>query len=71
MIENGFFIMILLSGRAFSPEDLNQNEAKMHELAEKNYSVSRKVVSRDEAVKFFKDLGEEYESKNYSGHPAR
>lgn len=59
VIENGFYYDFAF-GRPFSPEDLMQIEAKMHELAEKNYSVTRRVVNRDEAIKFFKDLGEEY-----------
>jgi threonyl-tRNA synthetase len=59
VIENGFYYDFAF-GRAFSSEDLSEIETKMHELAEKNYSVSCNVVSRDEAIRFFKDLGEEY-----------
>lgn len=62
VIENGFYYDFAF-GRPFSPEDLEQIEAKMHELAEKGYSVSRTVVSRDEAIQFFKNLGEEYKVK--------
>lgn len=59
VIENGFYYDFAFS-RPFSEEDLVQIEAKMHELTEKNDIVSRKVVSRDEAIHFFKELGEEY-----------
>jgi threonyl-tRNA synthetase len=59
VIENGFYYDFAF-GRPFSVDDLAQIEAKMHELAQKNFPVSRRVVSRDEAIKFFKDLGEEY-----------
>lgn len=59
VIENGFYYDFAF-GRAFSVDDLAQIEAKMQELAQKNYAVSRKVVSRNEAIAFFKELGEEY-----------
>jgi threonyl-tRNA synthetase len=59
VIENGFYYDFAF-GRPFSVDDLAQIEAKMHEIAAKNYSVSRKVVSRNDAIQFFKDLGEEY-----------
>ncbi len=62
VIENGFYYDFAF-GRAFSPEDLAKIEEKMHEIVGKNYLVSRRVVSRDEAIKFFKDLGEEYKVK--------
>lgn len=62
VIENGFYYDFAFS-KPFSTEDLEKIEAKMHEIAEKNYTVSRKVVSRDEAIQFFKDLGEEYKVK--------
>lgn len=69
VIENGFYYDFAF-GRAFSVEDLAQIEAKMHEIAEKNYSVSRKVVSRDEAIAFFKNLGEEYKVRIIQDIPA-
>lgn len=62
VIENGFYYDFAF-GRPFSVDDLAQIEAKMEELVQKNYSVSRKVVSRDEAISFFKNLGEEYKVK--------
>ncbi|TAK75077.1 MAG: threonine--tRNA ligase, partial [Gammaproteobacteria bacterium] len=48
---------------AFSSEDLEKIEAKMRELAEENYTVSRKVVNREEAIQFFKALGEDFKVK--------
>jgi threonyl-tRNA synthetase len=59
VIENGFYYDFSFE-RPFSVEDLAQIEAKMQELAEKNFSVSRKVVTRDEAIQYFKSIGEEY-----------
>lgn len=59
VIENGFYYDFAF-GRPFSVDDLAQIEAKMHEIAKKGHAVSRRVVSRDDAIKFFKNLGEEY-----------
>lgn len=59
VIENGFYYDFAFE-RPFSVDDLAKIEAKMEEIAQKNYSVSRKVVSRDEAIQFFKNMGEEY-----------
>lgn len=69
VIENGFYYDFAF-GRPFSPEDLAQIEEKMADLVKENYSVSRKVVSRDEAVSFFKGLGEEYKVKIVQDIPA-
>ncbi|VVC76073.1 Threonine--tRNA ligase [Aquicella siphonis] len=59
VIENGFYYDFAF-GRPFSVDDLAQIEEKMHEIAQKGHVVTRKVLTRDEAIKFFKDLGEEY-----------
>lgn len=69
VIENGFYYDFAF-GRPFSVDDLAAIEAKMHEIAEKNHTVTRKAVSRDEAIKFFKDLGEEYKVKIIQDIPA-
>ncbi|HLB41584.1 MAG TPA: threonine--tRNA ligase [Gammaproteobacteria bacterium] len=62
VIEDGFYYDFAFE-RAFQPEDLVKIEKKMHELIEKNYLVSRKVVPREEAIKFFNQLGEKYKVK--------
>lgn len=62
VIENGFYYDFSYE-HPFSMDDLAKIETKMHELAEKNYSVSCKVVSRDEAIKYFNGIGEEYKVK--------
>ncbi|MBX3709290.1 MAG: threonine--tRNA ligase [Gammaproteobacteria bacterium] len=59
VIENGFYYDFAFE-RPFSVDDLTEIEAKMQEIAQKNYVVSRQVVSREEAIQFFKNLGEEY-----------
>ena len=59
VIENGFYYDFAFE-RPFTTEDLEKIEARMRELAKAGDEVSRRVVSRPDAVAFFKDLGEEY-----------
>src|SRR3954465_11721693 len=53
VIENGFFYDFSFK-RPFTPEDLAQIEKRMQEIAKRDLPVERKVMSRDEAVAFFK-----------------
>ena len=62
VIENGFYYDFAYH-RAFTPEDLVEIEKRMTQLAEKNEPVQRKVLPRDEAVAFFKGLGEDYKAQ--------
>lgn len=59
MIENGFYYDFAFE-RAFTPEDLEKIEARMKELAKKDYKVERSVLSRDEAIRLFEEKGEKY-----------
>ncbi|VAW82509.1 Threonyl-tRNA synthetase [hydrothermal vent metagenome] len=61
VIENGFYYDFAYEG-AFSEDDLKKIEKKMSELTRANHSVTRSVMPRDEAVKFFKDMGEEFKA---------
>ncbi len=69
VIENGFYYDFSTAHR-FSPEDLDVLQKKMEELAAADYPVSRLVVSRDEAVKFFRNQGEEYKAEIIESIPA-
>lgn len=69
VIENGFYYDFSYH-RAFTPEDLTAIEAKMQQLASADYVINRSVVSRDEAVKFFKDLGENYKAELIESIPS-
>ena len=62
VIEDGFYYDFAYS-EPITTEDLAKIEAKMQELVEKNYSVSRKVATRDEAIQHFKSIGEDYKVK--------
>ncbi|TRW94259.1 threonine--tRNA ligase [Candidatus Methylobacter oryzae] len=69
VIENGFYYDFSYE-RPFTPEDLNAIEKKMEQLAAEDYPVRRSVLSRDEAVKFFRDLGEAYKAEIIESIPA-
>ncbi|MEP6875136.1 MAG: threonine--tRNA ligase, partial [Burkholderiales bacterium] len=69
VIENGFFYDFSYK-RPFTPEDLVAIEAKMTELARKDEKVERRVLPRDEAVAYFKSLGEHYKAEIISSIPA-
>jgi len=69
VIENGFYYDFSYS-RPFTPEDLVSIEKKMTELASKDEPVKRQVLPRDEAVAFFKDLGEHYKAEIIQSIPA-
>ena len=59
VIEDGFFYDFAYE-RPFTPEDLSVIEKRMKELVKQNQPVSRSIMSRADAVAFFKDLGEDY-----------
>ena len=69
VIDNGFFYDFSFE-RAFTPEDLVAIEKKMQQLVSENVEIKRSVLSRDEAVKFFKDLGEDYKAEIIESIPA-
>jgi len=62
VIEEGFYYDFAF-GRAFTPEDLMRIEEKMLEIIKQDLIVTRSVISRDEAIKFFRGIGEEYKAK--------
>lgn len=68
VIEDGFYYDFAF-GRPFTPEDLAQIEAKMYELAKKDLPVTRTVISRNDAVKFFRNMGEKYKAEIIEGIP--
>ena len=58
-IKNRFYYDFDIDG-TFSPEDLEKIESKMRELSKANLPVSRQKLSRNEAIKLFKGMGEDY-----------
>jgi threonyl-tRNA synthetase len=69
VIEHGFFYDFSYK-RPFTPEDLTAIEKRMAELAAKDEPVTRRVLPRDEAVAYFRSLGEEYKAEIIAGIPA-
>ena len=69
VIENGFFYDFSYK-RPFTLDDLAVIEAKMTELAKKDEKVERRVLPRDEAVAYFKSMGEHYKAEIIAGIPA-
>ena len=68
VIENGFYYDFAYK-RTFTPEDLEKIENKMAELARQDFQVSRKTMPRDEAIDFFRDMGEDYKAEIISDIP--
>ena len=69
MIENGFYYDFAYS-RPFTPDDLAAIEKRMAELAKKDLPVTRNVLPRDEAVAYFKSIGEKYKAELIESIPA-
>ena len=59
VIEDGFFYDFAFE-RPFTPEDLEAIEKSMNEIVKENLEVERSVVPREEAIKLFKEMGEDY-----------
>ena len=68
VIDNGFYYDFSYS-RPFTPEDLLAIEKRMAELAKKDEQVTRTVLPRDEAVAYFKGIGEHYKAEIISSIP--
>ncbi|MDR2127546.1 MAG: threonine--tRNA ligase [Burkholderiaceae bacterium] len=68
VIENGFYYDFSYK-RPFTPENLAAIEKKMTELAARDEPVVRRVLPRDEAVAYFKGLGEHYKAEIIASIP--
>jgi threonyl-tRNA synthetase len=66
-IENGFYYDVDFNGQSFSTDDLAKVEAKMSELAKQSNSYNRSEVSKADAIKYFKDKGDEYKLELIDG----
>src|ERR1700731_1211821 len=54
----------------FTPEDLEKLEARMREIVQRDEPITRTVWSRDEAVAYFKSIGETYKAEWIGEIPA-
>ncbi len=62
VIENGFYYDFSYPP-GFTPEDLERIDAEMRRIIKDALTVTREVMSRDEAIRFFRQQGEEYKAK--------
>ena len=68
-IENGFYYDFAREV-PFTEEDLEVISARMLEIVERDEVIIREVWDRDEAVRFFRDQGEEYKAEIIEDIPA-
>ena len=59
VIDEGFYYDFA-TGHNFTPEDLSKIEQRMSELVTDDLPLERVVMSRDLAIKTFRDMGEHY-----------
>jgi threonyl-tRNA synthetase len=69
VIEDGFYYDFAYK-RPFTPEDLAAIEEKMREISAANLEVTRREMARDDAVSFFKKLGEHYKAEIIASIPS-
>ena len=69
VIEDGFYYDFAYK-RPFTTEDLAAIEAKMAEIVAADLKVERREMPRDEAVAFFKNLGEHYKAEIIASIPS-
>jgi len=68
-IENGFYYDFSYKTK-LSEHDFATIEAKMREIVKRNDSITREEWDRDDAVEFFKSIGEHYKSEIIGSIPA-
>jgi len=68
-IENGFYYDFARE-EPFTEDDLLVIEARMKEIVDRDESIVREVWDRDEAVEFFRDIGEEYKAEIIASIPS-
>ena len=69
VIDNGFYYDFAYE-RPFTPDDLPKIEEEMQKIVKESLPVVRSVKSRDDATKFFRDMGEEYKAQIIESIPA-
>jgi len=70
VIDNGFYYDFSYK-RPFTPEDLAAIEKRMAEISKKDLPVHRREMARDEAVAYFKSLGENYKAEIIASIPGK
>ena len=68
-IENGFYYDFARE-EPFTPEDLEKMEKRMREIIARDEEIIRSEMPRDEAVEFFRNMGEEYKAELIASIPS-
>jgi threonyl-tRNA synthetase len=68
-IENGFYYDIAPQ-TPFTMDDLAKIESRMIEISKRDEKITREEWDRDEAIKFFKSIGEDYKAEIISAIPS-
>lgn len=68
VVDDGFFYDFAYE-RAFAAEDLEKIEAVMQDIVKENLPVKRELMSRDDAVAMFEQMGEKYKVEIIKGIP--
>jgi len=69
VIDNGFYYDFAYE-RPFTPDDLARIEAEMEKIVKEQLPVTRSVKSRDDAIAFFRGIGEEYKAEIIESIPS-
>ncbi len=69
VIEDGFYYDFSYK-RPFTPEDLDAIQTKMAELTLLDEPVERKLMARDDAVRYFESIGEHYKAEIIASIPS-
>ncbi len=69
VIENGFYYDFSYK-RPFTPEDFAAIEKRMADIAKRDLTVRRELMARDDAVAYFKGIGEAYKAEIIASIPA-
>lgn len=69
VVENGFYYDILPE-KPLSEEDLLLIEKEMHKIADANIEIKREIWNREQAIEFFKSIGEFFKAEIIEAIPA-
>ena len=67
-IENGFYYDFARA-EPFTPDDLTVIEQRMHEIVDRNETITREVWARDAAIRHFAGIGEKYKAEHIETLP--
>ena len=67
-IENGFYYDFARA-EPFTPDDLTVIEKRMHEIVDRNETITREVWARDAAIRHFAGIGEKYKAEHIETLP--